>query len=50
MSQLMLALPLWLLFEGSLLIMRFSEKKAAVEKAQAEAEEAADEGGEAVSE
>jgi len=40
MSQLMLALPLWLLFEGSLLIMRFSEKKAATEKAAVEAEEA----------
>jgi sec-independent protein translocase protein TatC len=40
MSQLLLAIPLWLLFEGSLLIMRFSEKKAAAETAAAEAEEA----------
>jgi sec-independent protein translocase protein TatC len=42
MSQLLLAIPLWLLFEGSLLIMRFSEKKAAAETAAAEAEEAED--------
>jgi sec-independent protein translocase protein TatC len=41
-SQLLLAIPLFLLFEGSLLVMRFSEKKAALEKAEAEAEEAKD--------
>ena len=49
-SQLLLAIPLWLLFEGSLVIMRFSEKKAAAEKAEAEAKEAAEEGSETVSE
>jgi sec-independent protein translocase protein TatC len=49
-SQLLLALPLWLLFEGSLVIMRFSEKKAAAERAAAEAEEANEAASEAVSE
>ena len=49
-SQLLLAIPLWLLFEGSLVIMRFSEKKAAAEKAAAEAKEAAEESSETVSE
>jgi sec-independent protein translocase protein TatC len=49
-SQLLLAVPLLILFEGSLLIMRFSEKKAAQEKAEAEAQEAKDEDAEPVSE
>ena len=49
-SQLLLAIPLWLLFEGSLVIMRFSEKKLAAEKAAAEAEEATEEGADTVSE
>lgn len=35
-SQLILAIPLWLLFEGSLLIMRITERKAAREKAETE--------------
>lgn len=39
-SQLMLAVPLMLLFEGTLIVMRFAEKKDAAEKAQAEAEAA----------
>ncbi len=43
-SQLMLAVPLYLLFEGSLLFMRFSEKRAAAEKAQEEAAAATEEG------
>ncbi|MGE3691974.1 MAG: twin-arginine translocase subunit TatC [Novosphingobium sp.] len=38
-SQLMLAVPLMLLFEGSLLIMRYTEKRAAAEAAESEAEE-----------
>ncbi|WP_126172064.1 twin-arginine translocase subunit TatC [Altericroceibacterium xinjiangense] len=38
-SQLMLAIPLLILFEGSLLVMRFSENKAAKQEA-AQAEEA----------
>ena len=33
-SQLMLAIPLWALFEGSLLVMRFLEKKDAEESEQ----------------
>jgi len=37
-SQLMLAVPLILLFESSLLIMRFTENRDAAEKAKAEAE------------
>lgn len=41
-SQLLLAIPLLLLFEGSLLLMHFSEKKAAAERAKAETEEAQD--------
>ena len=49
-SQLLLAIPLLILFEGSLVIMRFSEKKAAAEKAEAEAKEATEEGSETVSE
>ena len=49
-SQLLLAVPLLILFEGSLLIMRFSEKRAAKEKAEAEAQEAKDEDAEPVSE
>jgi len=36
-SQLMLAVPLLILFEGSLVVMYFSEKKAAKEEAQAQA-------------
>lgn len=41
LSQLMLAIPLMILFEGTLIIMRFAEKKDAAEKAKAEAEAAA---------
>jgi hypothetical protein len=40
-SQLMLAMPLLILFEGTLIVMRFAEKADAEEKARAEAEEAA---------
>lgn len=40
-SQIMLAVPLLLLFEGSLVLMRLSEKKAAAERALREAEDAA---------
>ena len=40
-SQLMLAIPMLVLFEGSLIIMRFSESRAAKERAAQEAEEAA---------
>lgn len=40
-SQLMLAVPLLILFEGTLVVMRFAEKKDAREKARREAEEAA---------
>ena len=40
-SQLMLLVPMWLLFEGSLLIMRLGERKDAAEAAAAEAEETA---------
>jgi sec-independent protein translocase protein TatC len=39
-SQLMLAVPLWILFEGSLVVMYFSEKKAAREEAEAAAQTA----------
>ncbi len=42
-SQFMLAVPLYLLFEGSLLLMYFSEKRDAKEKAEREAEEASGE-------
>ena len=49
-SQLLLAIPLLILFEGSLVIMRFSEKKAAAEKAATEAEGATEAASEAVSE
>jgi sec-independent protein translocase protein TatC len=38
-SQLMLAVPLLFLFEGALLVMRFTEKRAAAEAEKAEAEE-----------
>jgi sec-independent protein translocase protein TatC len=41
-SQLMLAIPLMLLFEGSLLIMYFTEQSDAKAKAAAAAAEAAD--------
>ena len=37
-SQLILAIPLYLLFEGSVFLMRFSEKRAALDKAQAQDE------------
>lgn len=40
-SQLMLLVPMWLLFEGSLLIMRLGERNDAAEAAAAEAEETA---------
>ena len=46
-SQLMLAVPLMLLFEGSLLIMYFTEKSDAKAKAAAEAAEAAEAAAEA---
>jgi sec-independent protein translocase protein TatC len=39
-SQLMLLVPMWLLFEGSLIIMRLGERKAAKETAAAETETA----------
>ena len=39
-SQIMLATPLLLLFEGSLVLMRITEKRRAVEQAAREAEEA----------
>ena len=39
-SQLMLAIPLWFLFEATMLLMKFYEKRDAVEKAAREAEEA----------
>lgn len=46
MSQLLLAIPLLILFEGSLLLMKFSEKKAAAEKAaEKAAEQAAEDAG-----
>ncbi len=35
-SQLMLAIPLWMLFEGSLVVMRFLEKKDAAAEAESE--------------
>ncbi len=35
-SQLMLAIPLWALFEGSLVVMRFLEKKDAAAEAESE--------------
>ncbi len=38
-SQLILAIPLWMLFEGSLMIMKITERKAAEETAAAKAEE-----------
>jgi sec-independent protein translocase protein TatC len=37
-SQIILAVPLWLLFEASLLLMRFQEKAVAADKAANEAE------------
>ena len=39
-SQIVLAVPLWLLFEASLLLMRFQEKAVAADKAAREAEAA----------
>jgi sec-independent protein translocase protein TatC len=41
-SQLALAIPLIILFEGSLIFMRISDKRAAKEKAAEEAREAAE--------
>ncbi len=41
-SQLMLAIPLLLLFEGTLVLMRITEKRDAKAKAEAEAESAAE--------
>jgi len=41
LSQLMLAIPLLFLFEGTLIVMRIVERKDAAEKAKAEAEAAA---------
>lgn len=41
-SQIILAVPLWLLFEASLLLMRFQEKAVAADKAAREAELAAE--------
>ena len=41
-SQIVLAVPLWLLFEASLLLMRFQEKAVAADKAAREAEAAAE--------
>ncbi|MFC3100274.1 twin-arginine translocase subunit TatC [Altererythrobacter lauratis] len=41
-SQLLLALPLLMLFEGSLVLMRMGEKRREKEKAEAEAAEAAE--------
>lgn len=46
-SQIVLAVPLWLLFEASLLLMRFQEKSVEADKAARAAEEAA---GQAVAE
>ena len=46
-SQLMLAVPLLILFEASLILMLFSERKAAKEKAEEEAAEKAAEAAEA---
>ena len=43
LSQLSLALPLLLLYEGSILSVKWVEKKAAAEKAAADAKEAAEE-------
>lgn len=40
-SQIILAIPLWMLFEASLLLMRFQEKAVAADKAAREAEAAA---------
>ena len=45
LSQLMLAIPLLILFEGTLLLMRFLENKDAAEKAKAEAEAGAEAAG-----
>lgn len=41
-SQIVLAVPLWLLFEASLLLMRFQEKAVAADKTAREAEAAAE--------
>jgi sec-independent protein translocase protein TatC len=40
-SQIILAIPLWMLFEASLVLMRFQEKAVAADKAAREAEVAA---------
>lgn len=42
-SQLMLAIPLLFLFEGTLVVMRFAERSDAAERAKQEADAAADE-------
>jgi sec-independent protein translocase protein TatC len=41
-SQIILAVPLWLLFEGSLVLMRLQEKAVEADKAARAAEEAAE--------
>lgn len=41
-SQIILAVPLWLLFEASLVLMRFQEKSVAEDKLAREAEQAAE--------
>ena len=41
-SQLVLAIPLWLLFEISLVLMRLQEKAVAEDKLAREAEQAAE--------
>uniref|UniRef100_UPI00286DD0B4 twin-arginine translocase subunit TatC n=1 Tax=Novosphingobium sp. TaxID=1874826 RepID=UPI00286DD0B4 len=48
MSQLMLAVPLFLLFEGALVIMWFTERNDAKVKAREDAEAAAGDTGTAV--
>lgn len=40
-SQLMLAVPLWILFEGTLIVMRFAEARDAAERVKDEAESGA---------
>jgi sec-independent protein translocase protein TatC len=42
-SQLMLAVPLWILFEATMVLMKIYEKRDAVERAASEAEAALDE-------
>jgi sec-independent protein translocase protein TatC len=41
-SQIILAVPLWLLFEGSLVLMRLQEKAVEADRAAREAEAAAE--------